>query len=65
MKKISFEIKDEIYDTMKSYSDFSGVSIPSMIKNAIIGYLTKKELIEINIDKPIYKELKEAKPEND
>ena len=65
MRKISFEIKDNIFNTMKKYSIFSGVSIPSMIKNAIIDYLINKELVKIGSDTETYIKYMEIKEVDD
>jgi len=60
-KKIVFKIKDNIYSVMDKYSNFSGVGIPSMIKQAIIEYLVNLKLLTVKMGKEAYKEMKEVK----
>ena len=60
-KKIVFKIKDNIYSVMKKYSDFSGVKVPSIIKQAVIEYLVNLKLLDIKVGKEKYKEMKEVK----
>jgi len=59
-KKIVFRIKDNIYFLMEKYSKFSGVSITSMMREALIEYLIEKKLLKFTMDKQTYNEIKEV-----
>ena len=64
-RKISLKVTPSLYERIEKQSDELGILVSSVVKMAIIDYLTKMEKLQLLKDQTLEKELEKIKKINE